>query len=240
MSWASEIGSLVFLLATGITGGRLLARGLRNGGLHERLLGITYLAGGPLGYVPLMLVMSGATPDDWTRGLRIFGHLNLASSAAALYLFNWRTFRLGSRGGAAAAQAAAAGVFLAWLGLVFVDGLEGRTLEGGVAFWSDFWLRAGAYVWAAAESLHQYARGRRRLALGLTEPVVVDRFRLWGIAMAAISAMFLTTFAVALTGGTSPPIRYIVDGALAVVTSWTIWITFFPSPRYLARLAKAS
>jgi hypothetical protein len=242
VAWTAQLGLLVFLLASALAGGRLLWRGLRGGGLHELLLGVTYFFGGPLGYVPLVLVVSGATPDEWTRGLRALGHLNLELSAAALYLFNWRAFRPASRGVAAAAITAAAGLSLTWLGLVFVDGLEGRAMSGSTAYWCDFWLRAGAYAWAAAESLGHHARGRRRLSLGLADPVVVDRFRLWGIAMAAITGMFVNAFAVALvdSSATPPPSWYLVDAFFALVASVSMWITFFPPRRYLARIATAS
>jgi hypothetical protein len=239
MAWASQLGPLVFLVVSTIAGGRLLFRGLRTRGHLELLLGITYFFGGPLGYVPLVLVVSGATPEDWTRELRMLGHLNLELSAAALYVFDWRVFRPGSRACAALALAAVAGLGATWLGLVFVDGLEGRSLSGSNAYWCDFWLRAGAYAWAAGESLHHHARGRRRLALGLADPVVVDRFRLWGIAMAAISGMFGNAFIVALlnAGHAPPPLWYLLDGFLALVASATMWVTFFPPRRYLARFA---
>jgi hypothetical protein len=239
MEWASQLGLVVFLLASGSTGGRLLWRGIRGGGVHERLLGITYFLGGPLGYVPLILVVSGATPDAWTPALRGFGHLNLELSALALYAFNRLVFRPSSQAWGWATRVLSVGLVAGWLGLVFVDGLHGRLLGGSIAYWIDFSLRAGAYVWAAAESLHHHVLARRRLQLGLADPVVADRFLLWGIAMSAVSAMFVNAGIAALSSSGAPPaVWYLLDGCLAVIASSAMWVTFFPPHAYLAWVAR--
>ncbi len=239
MEWASQLGLVVFLLASGTTGGRLLWRGVRGGGLHERLLGVTYFLGGPLGYVPLILVVSGATPDAWTPARRAFGHLNLELSALALYAFNRLVFRPGSTTCGWAVRLLSVGLVASWLGLVFVDGLEGRLLGGSASYWIDFSLRAGAYVWAAAESLYHYVLSRRRLRLGLADPVVADRFLLWGIAMSAVSAMFVNAGVSQLMSmGVPTPLWYLLDGGFAVIASGAMWVTFFPPQTYLAWVAR--
>jgi hypothetical protein len=237
MEWASQIGLLVFLIASGATGARLLWRGRLPGAVHERLLGIAYFAGGPLGYTPLILVISGAAPEEWTRALRCVGHADLTLSALALFAFNRIVFRPGARWTTVAAAAALAA---GQLGLWLSGDLERRALGGSPAYWLDLVVRACAYVWAAAESLAHYARARRRLALGLVEPAVVRRFLLWGVAMAAISAIFANAVAAALLAGDAPPAAwYLIDGALAVIASAAMWITFFPSRRRAPAPARA-
>jgi hypothetical protein len=54
-----------------------------------------------------------------------------------------------------------------------------------------------ADVWVAAEALHFRAQLRRRLALGLAEPLVAERLSLWSFA--AIARMGLVTMAPAVT-----------------------------------------
>jgi hypothetical protein len=234
MEWASHLGLLLFLATSGLAGGRLLWRGLRTGDLEKRLLGATYFVGGPLGYVPLVLVVISATPDAWTRPLRAFGHLSLEISALALYVFDRRVFRPGSRAAGVAMVACCLGLGATWLGLVLADGLRGRTMDGSTAYWLDFWMRAGAYVWATLESFLHYARARRRRALGLADPVTVHRFLLWGLAMAAVTGMFANSL---IAKAFSPtPLSQLVDGALATVASAAIWLTFFPPRRYVERL----
>jgi hypothetical protein len=234
MEWATQLGLLLFLVSSGLAGGRLLWRGLRTRGLHESLLGVTYFVGGPLGYVPLVLVVTGATPDEWTRPLRAFGHLNLELSALALYVFDRRVFRPASRAAGALAVACCIGLAVGWLGLVLVDGLRGRPMDGSTAYWFDFWVRAGAYAWATVESFVQHRRARRRCALGLADPATANRFLLWGVAMGAITGMFANGL---ISNAFSPtPVSQLVDGLLAAIASVAIWLTFFAPRRYLERL----
>jgi hypothetical protein len=234
MEWATQLGLLLFLVSSGIAGGRLLWRGLRTRGPHELLLGVTYFVGGPLGYVPLVLVVTGATPDEWTRPLRAFGHLSLELSALALYLFDRRVFRPSSRVAGALTVACSLGLAAGWLGLVLVDGLRGRAMDGSTAYWADFWVRAGAYAWAASESFLHWRRARRRLALGLADRVTVHRFLLWGVAMAAITGMFANALVSRAFAPT--PLSQLVDGLLAALASAAIWLTFFAPRAYLDRL----
>jgi hypothetical protein len=234
VEWATQLGLLLFLVSSGLAGGRLLWRGFRTGGVDESLLGVTYFVGGALGYVPLVLVVTGATPDEWTRPLRALGHLNLELSALALYAFDRRVFRPDSRAAGAAALVCCAGLAAGWLGLVLIDGLRGRAMDGSAAYWFDFWVRAGAYAWATLESFLQHDRARRRRALGLAEPVIVNRFLLWGVAMGAITGMFVNGL---VSHAFSPrPLSQLVDGILATIASASIWLTFFAPRRYLERL----
>jgi hypothetical protein len=235
MAWASQLGLLLFLLASGATGGRLLWRGLKGGGVHERLLGVAYFNGGPLGYVPLIVVMLGLTPDAWTTPLRAFGQLNLAASAFALFLFNRLVFRPASNAWRLATGLACAALPVAWIALFATGEFDGRQMGGSSAYWFDFWVRAAAYAWAGTESLMTYSRARRRLALGLADPVVANRFLLWGIAMAAITGMFANTaVSLLILDGARGPGGLLFDSVLAVITSAAMWVTFFPSRRYLA------
>jgi hypothetical protein len=214
VAWASQVGLLLFLVASGATGGRLLWRGLRQKGrTHELLLGITYFNGfngGPLGYAPMILVMTGVTPDAWTTTLRAIGHANLEASAFALFLFNRMVFRPASDVIAAATWAMCAGLVAGWIALFTVGFFDGRSFTGNSSYWFDFWLRAAAYAW----------------------------FLLWGVAMGAITAMFANAAITAwLSDGMPPPSWFLLDAAFALITSATMWVTFFPPRRYLAWLA---
>jgi hypothetical protein len=234
MELAGQLALLVFLTAFGATGGRLLWRGLRSDEAYERLLGVTYTFGGPLGYVPLGLAAASFMPPGGSELLAAFGRLNLSLSAIALYLFNVRVFRPASRSWTLATTLGCSGVVVAWLGLVFVGGLEIGTRAGLLFHWGDFWVRAGAYAWASAESLRQFVHSRRRLALGLADPVLVDRFRLWGIGMTAITGMFVV--ALFFPDGATAPLQRIVNGVLAAASSAAIWVSFYPPQGYRERL----
>jgi len=51
--------------------------------------------------------------------------------------------------------------------------------------------------WAGFESIRYYKMQSRRLLLGLADPIVTDRFRLWGLSMLAAGA--ITVFGIALS-----------------------------------------
>jgi hypothetical protein len=53
---------------------------------------------------------------------------------------------------------------------------------------------ATTYVWMAVEALHYHGRMRRRMALGLADATVTDRFLLWGAGAAASAALVVALF----------------------------------------------
>jgi hypothetical protein len=56
-----------------------------------------------------------------------------------------------------------------------------RSSGPGNAFWCLRYAVIWSYsLWTMVESYHYYARMRRRLAIGLADPLLVNRFFLWG------------------------------------------------------------
>ena len=91
-----------------------------------------------------------------------------------------------------------------------------------------------AFAWGALESFLGHAAARRRLALGLADPVVVDRFLLWGAANAA-SAALLVVLAVCVASGMvilREPLPLSVMAASGLVMSACWSLTFFTPARY--------
>jgi hypothetical protein len=128
-----------------------------------------------------------------------------------------------------------------WLGLVFGDGLRTRALGGSAWYWCDFTVRGAAYVWGACESLAHYDGARRRVAIGLIEPAVARRFLFWGIAMAAVSGIFVNAAVASLVVTGAPPAAwYVIDGLLATIASGAMWITFFARSRRLSEASGAA
>ena len=64
---------------------------------------------------------------------------------------------------------------------------RGLTSEGVLGDWfsfkkSDFFGSFAPVCWVGAEGFAQYFKNRKQLKLGFCEPMVCDRFLLWGIA----------------------------------------------------------
>ena len=105
-----------------------------------------------------------------------------------------------------------------------------------------FAARAGAFAWAAVESFHYHARLRRRLALGLIDSEVVDRFWLWGVATSAAFA----AFGIFLWGklgspnvAESVPVL-VATSSVGLVSGVAIWLAFFPPKAYTERIRQAA
>jgi len=122
-----------------------------------------------------------------------------------------------------------------------------RFLSGAPTQMTPFWdpmAVAGfavAFGWVAVESLRYHALLRRRLALGLADPVVTNRFLVWGAGAAATSVLVLVLLGLYLQGITllanslSASVLVTVSG---MVMSVVPWLTFAPPAAYLRFVAR--
>jgi hypothetical protein len=91
------------------------------------------------------------------------------------------------------------------------------------------------FGWAGAEALLYWSKLRRREVVGLADPVVVNRFLLWGSCCAATSPIAFWVFALAIQGqglGSGYAPAEFATSAGGVVNG-VIWMfTFVPPTRY--------
>ncbi|HXV37342.1 MAG TPA: hypothetical protein VEC18_09340, partial [Myxococcota bacterium] len=107
------------------------------------------------------------------------------------------------------------------------------------------WLELGGAVttllWCALEAAIHYLKMRRRVPLGLADPVVANRVLLWscyGGANAVSQATYMVAIAIAGAEGIYP---YVLDGIMSTATSIgsiLIWLAFFPPLAYLRFLSR--
>lgn len=117
-----------------------------------------------------------------------------------------------------------------------------RFLSGAPSQMTAFWdpvavaSFALAFAWMAAESLRYHGLLRRRLALGLADPVVTNRFFVWGAGAAATSLLVLLLLGLYLQGITlmgnslAASVLVTVSGLVMAVVPW---LTFAPPGAYL-------
>jgi hypothetical protein len=93
--------------------------------------------------------------------------------------------------------------------------------------------------WGTYESLRYWELLRKRVKLGLADPVVADRMRLWGIGTLSacvinvsttVAALFGVDFAVTTWGA-------FVIAPLGLVAAGSMWFAFIPPAAYLRRVA---
>jgi len=240
------VSTIAFGLVAGAIGIRLILLSRRTGQTPERFLGWGLLLTAGLGYMPMILglVARNARPDlpaapftaivgaGW-----VFHNLGVI----CMLVFVVRVFR--SESGTARLLAGAMGVAL-WIGwglFVAQGGLVDGIPRGG--YWLAF-ATIGTYpFWSAFESFRYFGLMRKRLALGLAEPLLVDRFRLWGVASVCAAASIwivnIPTFVgmdvqTAQSSGLTA-LCMLVTAAFGTATVCTYWLTFFTPGWYRSR-----
>jgi len=238
--------SLVAMALTGVVVGvRLLALGRRSGQQPELLMGLGLLlvavVGGPMAAIGRTPALVATPLGDALLGIGLLAtQLGIALFAA----FTCRVFRGDSLWATLLVVGIAGALGVEWLGLLTASA-QGRTMEEilphtrpwGIAIVATLGL---VFAWTGVESLAYYARLRRRLAIGLADPVVANRMLLWAIAGFAI-AVLSSVIAACMLGGMAPlrnSLPLCAIGAAAVVAS-TCWaLAFLPPASYLAALRR--
>jgi hypothetical protein len=244
--------TLLNLVLCLMVGARLLRGGFGRQRSPELALAIYFLASAFLSTVCQGLVYGGlvdpslALPDRTGRFVLGLGVLGMALGGAAVCVFTWLTFR---RDSGWARLAAVAGSLLAIGGWTFEALHEGFavSLHPGPGHWAAWAGRTGPMVWVGVETFRYWAVLRRRLRFGLAEPVVVNRFLLWGIWSAAtfvnLAADLIARVLYMMLAGTTTElvmevVTPVVIGTmsvtmvLGVVSAITLFLTFFPTAAY--------
>jgi hypothetical protein len=205
---------------------RLLRLARRTHELPELVLGVSTLLAIGLGY-PL-LVASAATDSVV---LRAAGALSVDVGFVLVATFTWRVFRTAD-GWAAALVAGLA------LGLVVQLGVVVRHQEAAGVI--QMLLASAVYGWTALEASIHARMHRRRIALGIGDPVVANRLWLWCV-MGATSVFAALLNALTILFGIMPlenPAVLIVTTASGLVQATTLLLALAPPAAYLGWLAR--
>jgi hypothetical protein len=227
------ISSLLSLAAALVLGIRLLRLAARTRGVPEFAIGASFLLGGFLGFLFILignpaagLALSVPVTDTLFR----LGMSLLGVGVCFTYLFVWQTFRPASSVVRALALTASVCI-LASLSAVWTAPIE-EALISPVHLFGEA-VRLGGMLWGCSEALLYHAAMRRRLALGLADPVVTNRFLLWGIAMGAGVVASLTGLFMTLSGMVTPGTwPYLILGISTTVSPVAQWLAFFPPRGY--------
>lgn len=241
MELLAACGGGAFVLASLVLGARLMLLARKTRGLPEFALGFGLFLMGGIGY-PLMAVAQQATQLDLgTRvGLIVTQMLFTTIGMTGVTLFTRRVFRPQEAWAAWATPLTT----VSYLAFLLAQGLGGGFAEAlatqGVWYHSTY-IGIGVMGWTGWESLRYHSLMRRRLSLGLADPVVVDRFRLWAIAMFAaasistIGVMLQRIFGISVNGTTA---GHLLVGPLGLLIAGALWLAFLPPASYLARVRR--
>jgi len=244
------IAQILYLATAFLLAGHLLLRARRTRELPQLLLGLHLLLAMGVGYLLVSMgiyaVRYGDTSSQSMVALLIgAGYLATILGLIATLIFNYRVFRPESRRALALVWLAIATMGGGWVGYGLSGGFGGARFEG-----AGLWIMMGgilaANLWVALEPLAYRRQMLKRLQLGLTEPLVVDRFLLWGCGSLARTAMVVVggtnSFLEQQMGTTTPLIQSVVvmvfASACGLFTAVTFWLTFFPTQRYVRSVTR--
>ncbi len=232
MEGHAYIGELIAGIVYLIAGARLLRLGQRTGELPERLLGATFLFMGVSAAFYVLPVFS-AFESLWTP-LNFAGRVAYIPPAVMVALFTRLVFRPEDRWGA----------WLVWgSAILFVTGVSGSVRGGDWEGFSIsnrwFWLEWVGFTlpfgWAGSEAFIQYRQARRRVRLGLSDPLVCNRYLLWalfGALQTGSSLVLLPQYSEYETTSQFTATWDALYGASIIASLVMIWLVFFPPAFY--------
>jgi hypothetical protein len=230
------IGKLVFA-AVGLLAGVSLARTARRAGgfpPEAWASAMVFIGGGGLVAFAVGDAM-GAQTSALVRAVIIGGDVLERLALALLYAFVWFVFRPDDEW---AKVAAAAGICVLALSLAYelATGNLPYHDSASSAYQATQLAMALPFLWSAVETRLYHLRSRRQVALGLSEPMVCNRFLIWCAATAGFAGICLIAVAASLAraGGQEglEGMLVAVRGALFLLVSGTVAIGFHPPAVY--------
>jgi len=245
------VSTAAFASIAAVVGIRLLLLSAETGQMAERLLGFGLLLTASLGYGVMMVAAIGRSMlADPSAAPVIYTWISTAGwilhniGVMCLMGFVVHVFRHGSVWARTLAATMSITLWAGWALYVSQGGMADGVPRGG--YWITL-VVVGTYpLWTAAESFAYYARMRRRVALGLGDRLVANRFLLWGLASLTAAGSIWSVNTPGILGATlgGPDGNrlaescLLVTGALGTATVVIYWLTFFPPVWYRRRFIR--
>ena len=245
---AAGLGVLAWYLSALYVGWRLLRIAARRDDAPARWIGTYLFVAMGIGSILISIptargALGGIAPTPFDRMLVAVALACTVVGNVGILTFTRRVFRPESA--VAKAFAVAVGVLLVFgaLGHGWIDRFSWLlTGVSAVLYLSGTVLSQG---WSALESLRYYGLMRKRLRLGLAEPLDANRFLLWGIGAGAAALMlFATTIELQMEGVATPEriamVRRLslpVMSVLGLMSAGSYFFAFLPAGWYVRRFA---
>ena len=224
-------------------GMRLYLLSLRTGQLPETLIAASFLLW-VLAYALYDIPYAFVGSDELISPAFAYGSLiALNSGNIALLFFIRAVFRADARWAIWLVAAVTVHNLAGILGMAYVGDWEGVNPLANPWYWLEFCGGIASSVWMGAEGFAQYFKMRRRLKLGVCEPMACNRFLLWGIAgvawvvLEAIGAVMDVAYA--LTGHW-PELLGMGIALFEILPAVILSFVFFPPAFYCRWVESAS
>ena len=179
MEESGYLGGVLAGLACFIAGARLIRLSWRSQKSPELLLGLSLLLWG-LAYVCWQIPIVTAD-QPLTRPLFFASRFFTDAATIVFANFIWIEFRNQARWAKTLVFAIAIGVLAGLAGSIAVGDWEGIQPLRNHWWWVDWAAGIVAMSWVGVEGFIHYLHARQRMRLGLCDPLVCNRYLLWGI-----------------------------------------------------------
>jgi hypothetical protein len=179
MEESAYMGGVVAGLASFLVGARLIHQSWRSQKLPEFLLGATLFLWG-LAYACWQIPVATAN-QPLTQPLFFAGRVLSCVATIFFATFTWIEFRSQARWAKTLVVAIAMGVFAGIAGSFAVGDSEGIRPLSDPWWWADWAAAVVALSWVSIGGFTHYLNAQHRVRLGLCDPLVCNRYLLWGI-----------------------------------------------------------
>jgi len=229
-------GFLAFFFVALWVGVRLLVQWVRTRELPELLLGLGVLGIGPVGFGLAMIAAAAGAADPAAPSLAGgLAALAVGGGASAKAVFNWKIYHPRSRGVGVVTVAAIALLALAIAADAAKTGFApAGWMKPGWVMLRQF-VQIAVLLWGAAEAFVWWQRMRRRVRIGIGDPLVASRFLLWGIGAGMAGLGSAVGMAVGLATGrpmNELPLLTLVLSLFGMVSAVALWLAFAAPERF--------
>ncbi len=227
----------VILFAVGV---RLLKLASRTHGRHERLLGI-YLALSGISYALYTIPLVGDVGSLYTP-VTFAGRSVYAVSIYFMLEFTRSVFRGNDAWAGWLVYALVLGL-VAGVGISSIQGdWEGYTISSPW-FWCEWLGYTLAPTWVGVEGILAYRNARKRVRLDLCDPIVANRYLLWGLF--GIVQVICSLIIVPMYAGYEATQYFssgtdVALGIFEILAAMITWFAFFAPKFYCSWIAKES
>lgn len=226
-----------FIVGGSVVGIRLLMLAWRTREFTDFAIAFALFELSGIAYPLILAGAFGGLSLAATRGLLVASGFAMAIGFAGVFVFTQRAFRP-----QVAWARALSGVGIAVLLYGAVGGaLHAQSAPGFDALKSTntplIWIQAAAvavYLWSSLEGFRCWTQARRRLAIGLADPLVVNRFALWTL-IGVFALISVVPGLVLALGGRNPldfPMTRLLTGLSGVGTTVAMQLAFLPPASY--------
>jgi hypothetical protein len=236
--------TLVFIAVGFAVGVRLLALWRRTHGLAELTLGLGLFLIVGVGYPVILVGLTAAQSSLGTeaRALMVVASALMNIGWMGVWIFTWRVFRPDSGVAKLAASAAMAGLAGACAVRAYdvANAPDLATLnQVGIGTLGTPLLAMASYLWTSTEAFRYTALLRRRAAIGLGDPVVANRFLLWGCVGVFSTLSLLPSLIRQLQGHAGlEPTSQLIAAIAGLACSVSLYLAFLPPKTYVAWLRR--